>query len=1063
MDEEKRARVDSFLEEALSRSGLERAAFLEKTSREDDEIGREVSSLARSFERAGSFLLTPAPGCRRLEPESPRSTFAPGDLLSGRFEIVQLRACGGMGEVYEAVDVRLQESVALKTIRLELAWDEKAVARFLREVHVARKVTHRNVCRIHDVFHEGREGSEDILFLTMELLPGETLASYLEREGRIDWREALPILTQILSGLEAAFSVGVLHRDLKAENVMLVPEAEGVRAVVTDFGLAVVAGTDPGPPGPEGLSRPWGASSRLALGTPAYMSPEQLRGEVIDHCSDIFSFGVIAYEMLSGENPYPIACETEPLGRRFESKPRSLREFERRIPRDLDRSVLQSLEVEPSDRPKDASELRRKLGATPTMVPARRVALLGAASAIGGAFVLIKTGPAMLELLERWVGGPRVLPLEDYVNSPKALEALRTGLAKVCEGANLNAIPFLKAAVREDPDSTLPRVFLMDVLLNVGEENVVEEMEGRLRETTASSTVAPASELSRAVLARSDGDYTAASEILSTLTATYPDDLNLVLSRARIAEEAGDMPEAQRLYEDVRSESPAATLGLCRCLTIIGELQNVISILSTLLSSGGLGDDPEVLGMAHSILGIARRDQGLPGRAIESFEQALNYRERANDRRGQVASMTHLGSAYRMVGRLKDSISVLEKALGIAQAMGDRIYESQALYTLARSIDLVGRTEDAIAAARQSLDIELARQDHAEIPQRLTFLAIAHRRRGQYGEAQVLLDRGREHTRRSGDREVEAYRLLTLASVQIEQGKYDQANEVLARVVIVSEAVREPSAADATIALAGICDVKGDYREAERLGLEALSLLERFPTGAELARALAWKSQHLIHLGDFGASRDAIKEARENGQRLHLREPLMALAVLDAEIVGHTHSLEQAARELESTLLQTEANEFAFLSIRTRLALGRIYWRLGRTEDALAVLHGTADVASTANTLPLLAAAEISLGEVLLSDGDPGEASERVMRGLDAAESCGTRPLLRQAAVLLGEASARLGRDRESAQFLTKARQLHLDIVSRVPPTRIATYLEHPDVQVIVAKLHGLTRGIAGV
>lgn len=248
MDQERRARVDSLLEEALSRTDVERAAFLAETLDEDEELGREVSSLVRSHERAGSFLLTPLSGARRAERGSP--AFACGELLLGRFEIVEMRDRGGMGEVYEAVDLRLHERIALKTIRPELAWDEKAVERFLREVHLARKVTHHNVCRIHDVFYESRERSEDLLFLTMELLPGENLAIHLERRGRIDWREALPILTQILLGLEAAFSVGVLHRDLKAENVMLVPESEGVRAVVTDFGLAVVADTDPGSRGP---------------------------------------------------------------------------------------------------------------------------------------------------------------------------------------------------------------------------------------------------------------------------------------------------------------------------------------------------------------------------------------------------------------------------------------------------------------------------------------------------------------------------------------------------------------------------------------------------------------------------------------------------------------------------------------------------------------------------------------------------------------------------------------------------------------------------------------------
>ncbi len=298
--------------------------------------------------------------------------------------------------------------------------------------------------------------------------------------------------------------------------------------------------------------------------------------------------------------------------------------------------------------------------------------------------------------------------------------------------------------------------------------------------------------------------------------------------------------------------------------------------------------------------------------------------------------------------------------------------------------------------------------------------------------------------------------------MQTEQGKFDQAAEALARVVTIIEGVREPRAAESKIALAGICDQKGEYQEAERLGLEAIAQLERFRAGSEFAMGLAWKSQHLAHLGDFGASRDTVKDARDSAQRLHLRETLMELAVLDAEIAGHNGSVEQAAGELESVLLQSEANEFAFLSIRARVSLGRAYWRLGRTGEALDVLRKTAVAASTTHTLPLLAAAEIALGEVLLVDGDLGDASERAKRGLDAAESCGARPLVRQAAAILGEACAGLRRDQEATTLFTKARQLHLALVSRVPPSSLRTYLQHPDVVEILGKFDRFQRRAVG-
>ena len=1049
MDEEQRARVDSLLEEALSRTDLERDAFLAEVLGEDQEVGREVSSLLRCHEQAGPFLETPIRGFSGVGTDV--SVFARGEVVSDRFRIVELRDRGGMGEVYEAFDLELGERVALKTIRSELAWDESVVERFRREALLARRVTHRNVCRIHDVFHVRREESEDVLFLTMEYLEGENLASYRSRQGPIDWREAIPILSQILSGLEAACSVGVLHRDLKAENVMLVPEAEGTRAVVTDFGLAALADGESSGRGPE-----WRASSRSSLGTPAYMSPEQLDGSPVDHRSDIYAVGVIAYEMLSGEFPYPIVSGTGTLRQRFGSKPRGLREFQRRIPREFERSILQSLEVKPSARPAGASELRRKLQAIPTEVPARRVALLAAASAAGGAFALVKVGPRVLEALERWALGPRILPLEKFVDSAKALAALRDGLVRVRAGANLSAIPYLKSAVGEAPHSAMPRILLMDVLLNVGEQRIVNELGRRIRDTFTDSSFSADAELGRAVLARADGEYAAACGIFETLVSVYPEDVNLALSCARAAEEAGDIPKALRLYENARRESLAAVLGLGRCLTITGEPQTAIDTISSLLASSRLGESPEVLGMAHSIIGIARRDQGLPSLAVESFERALAYRKEASDRRGQVASMSHLGSAYRQLGRLKESIAVLQDALPLSRMMEDRIYESQVLYTLARSYDLAGRTEEARVAARQSLTIELARDDHAEIPQRLTFLSGLHRRKGQYAEAQVLLDQGQEHTDRSGDREVEAARLFAWARVLAEQGRNDEAAEVFARMRKIIQPVRGQSASEADIALAAISDSRGKHAAAEKLGFRAVSLLEAFHKGPEFAAALTWKTEHLASLGRFRLSRETARNARDCAQRLQLREMVVSLTILDAETVGFEGALNRAVAELESVLSHT-VDEFAALFVRARLVLGRIYWRLGDSGAALDILNEAAGTAATAGMMPLVAATETALSEILLRK-DRDEANERARRALNAAEPCGALPLLRAAAANLAEASAALGRVEEARKSHDFATRCHAEIVANVPQSALGVYLQHPRVVDVVEKLARLQR-----
>ncbi len=180
-------------------------------------------------------------------PAAREPVFRTGDIVAFRFRIVRYLAKGGMGELYEAEDLELHERVALKTILSHIATDERSIVRFKREVHLARQVTHPNVCRIYDVFRhstlprEPTTPADDVVFLAMELLHGETLADKLRRDGPFSTAEILPVVRQMAAGLTAAHGVGVVHRDFKSHNVMLVKPTraeEETRVVVTDFGLA---------------------------------------------------------------------------------------------------------------------------------------------------------------------------------------------------------------------------------------------------------------------------------------------------------------------------------------------------------------------------------------------------------------------------------------------------------------------------------------------------------------------------------------------------------------------------------------------------------------------------------------------------------------------------------------------------------------------------------------------------------------------------------------------------------------------------------------------------------
>jgi serine/threonine-protein kinase len=214
-----------------------------------------------------------------------------GDLINRRFRVTGFLGEGGMGEVYAAEDTELGGAVAIKALHPRLAESSKFASRFRREIQIARQVTHPNVCRVFDA---GRHG--ETLFLSMELLEGETLAQRIARTGAIPLAQALPIVCQLCEGLAAVHSLGIVHHDFKPGNVIVVRLADGSeRAIITDFGLARDTIPKLGPAY---------ASAQLDAGTPSYMSPEQIEGETIDARSDIFAFGLVLYEIVSGRRAF---------------------------------------------------------------------------------------------------------------------------------------------------------------------------------------------------------------------------------------------------------------------------------------------------------------------------------------------------------------------------------------------------------------------------------------------------------------------------------------------------------------------------------------------------------------------------------------------------------------------------------------------------------------------------------------------------------------------------------------------------------------------------------------
>lgn len=278
------------------------------------------------------------------------SIFAAGDVLSARYRVVRFVAHGGMGEVYEAEDLELRTRVAVKLLRPEIAQDQRAVDRFKREIALSHRITHPNVCRVFDLVRGLGPGGHEITFLTMEFLDGETLEARVRRDGRLSTGEALPLARQIAGGLAAAHAAGVVHRDLKPSNVMLVHGAvpgDGIRAVVMDFGLALA---------PEGQSIRM-TETELVMGSPAYMSPEQAEGQKPTPSSDLYSLGVVLFELVTGDLPHEGESPLALLLRRLREPAPSPRAVVPDLDPRWETVILRCLEVDPAARFASVSEI----------------------------------------------------------------------------------------------------------------------------------------------------------------------------------------------------------------------------------------------------------------------------------------------------------------------------------------------------------------------------------------------------------------------------------------------------------------------------------------------------------------------------------------------------------------------------------------------------------------------------------------------------------------------------------------------------------------------------------
>jgi tetratricopeptide (TPR) repeat protein/TolB-like protein len=849
-----------------------------------------------------------------------------GQVLADRFRIVARLGEGAIGEVYEAADSELEEQVAIKVLRPEIARDPEVLHRFKREIQLARRVTHPSVCRTFDLFHHRWEGGAELAFITMELLRGETLEARLQRGGRMEPAEALPLVAQIAEGLQAAHQAGVVHRDFKSGNVMLAPGSDGLRAVVTDFGLA------------------WSSSAAASvtrtgalIGSPAYMAPEQVRGEAVTPATDIYAFGIVLYEMVTGNLPFSADTAVGTAIKRLREPPTLPRVHTPDLDPLWEEVILRCLESAPADRFATPVEVARALavrdaarvsspGALRRQRRSRWTLAAGAAVVVAG---LVLGGVAW-----RMRQAPRQPSTDPTASAPRPAVAVfgfenLSGDPDVdyVERSLVRLLPFELAAgerLRLIPDEQVSRA-RQDLAL-AGGAGLSPETLKRLRSRLGVDFVITGSYLAGRRGNRGAGRLRCnvaiqdarSGEIIRTLSqdGTEEELLDLVDNlgmglRGHLG--VTDLSQADRLA--VQAARPANT----RAALLYAEGLENFSRFKTLAAKDLLEQasaaDPENA-LIRADLAAVWRALGWEKRAEEAAREAVRLSSGLGDEPRLRVAARHAetrwqwdraADIYRQLwARFPDD---LEYGLDLARA---QIQKGDARLALAGTverlraspepsrddprIDLteadaalnVGELTQAIDAASRARRKAEAQSAPLVVARALHFQGIALRKIGRLPEARAAGEQASELFRKAGDLASVAEALNTVGTVLVGQGKLDAARQVFADVVAIGREIGSEKTRGLGLANFGMVLVEqGDLEGARQRYEEALAIFRHTGSQRRAAITSAYLARFYQKLGRRADARSLLEETvtilRELGDRSSEATMLDNLATLSIE------------------------------------------------------------------------------------------------------------------------------------------------------------------------------------
>jgi tetratricopeptide (TPR) repeat protein len=1032
MTPENWAQLQPLFARVLELKSEERSAFIASVALEDRELGFELGELVRAHEESTCSL---DPRFLKLQDALEAHCFSEGELVVDRFRIVRFIGRGGMGEVYEAFDKQLGR-VALKTIRPDLLLDEQAMQRFRLEVQLARKITSPLVSRVHELFTvPAGPGRRPLAFLTMEYLDGITLADRIRRDGRLEVKEAESIALQLCSALEAIHSVGVVHRDLKPGNIMLVESAGVVRVVVMDLGLArhVEGASSPAATAVSAVTRPG-----VVLGTPEFMAPEQFECRSVTAAADIYAFGLVFYSMLTGQRPFQAASPIATAVRRARRLPPASA-IRSGIPKHWDKVIDRCLEYEPEQRFQNAGEITQALRTEGSRVKRFRRAL-GRRAIVLMVAVLIT---ALLIPGAIWYFWVR----PSWGASPEAMRWFELGSTALREATYVKATRAFERAVSIDPDFALAHAGLADAWAEL-------DFTGK-----AQDEMLRASSLEMGQrLTRRDGEHIDAVRAMRIRDfQTAQRDYAAILEQATPQEKAWSYVDLGRAYEKAGDATKA--------LESYGQAARLAL------------EEPA----AFVRLGILESRQGKMADAETHFKRAEFLYNASSNREGIAEIDYQRGYAASVHNNLPHAREFLNKSLHAARDIPSVQLEIRALIRLGVVEDLAKNMDQFVEFEKRARELAIANKVDYWGIDALFRLGGAYQYRGDYAKAEPLLQEAVRLAHESQMARLEANGHLALASMRDQQGMPDE-TIALARAALdyYRKAGFAAESVQASILIGRSEWTKGELKAARAEALQALQPARNSASPTNLMQVEELLGGVLLDQQEYPEAlrhlQYALQAARTAGedleyQQLHCADALWRLGryrEADELLASIPHAGTGVADVIEEGILDVSAQmSLSRGDARGALERARKGLRMRNLPPeylvdyenvsalSLAALHSIGE-AQKASAVALEHSAEVPGGRsaadsnlvaalVNLSAGLPNEALRRAETALAFFSNTGRKESEFRSLVCIAKVMKSSGDPAACAKFSTKALDILADFEHNWGTSTFQTYISRRD------------------